>query len=1168
MTKKYSTKQALISSILVLALCCTMLVGTTFAWFTDSVSSANNVIKSGNLDVELEYWNGSAWVDVSGKSDILTNEYWEPGVTEIAYLRVANAGSLALKYQLGINIISEIAGKNAAGQEFKLSDYIFFDVIEGVNGETGAYANRDAALAAIANGKKISAGYTKASAMAPDEELYLALVVYMPTSVGNEANHNGTDEPEIELGINVIATQLANENDSFGNDYDEDAWHPDMQVYTAEDLAAAVSSAEPGTEIVLMDTVTLTQPLVIPAAASAATYSMRSTPATTTIDLNGNAIIGNVEKSVGHVIRNEGNLILRNGTVTSAANNGGSAIYNAEGAAIVLEDLIVSGAPQSGDGWPSYAINSYGSMYITEGVTVTSNHGAIAIYGDTVIDDADVIMNGFGGSSHVFYIGGEGTNVTINGGTYIHKGNVDGSLAYIMTGASLTINGGYFTASNGGYGLAAYKGSLTVNGGMFDNAFLDWGGPITINGGTYKTQPGAKYIPAGYKCAKNSDGNWVVTVAIQSPEDFQNALENAKNGEVITLLQDIVFTTGVGSNGISYTGDKSFTIDLNGHTVTSNLGGNALRFKIGEGNDVKDTTVTITIKNGTVISESGNWCAISASTADNSGNHIILNLEDLTVSASKAGDYAIKSWAGATINATNVTATGSYAGCFYAVGGEMVLNNCTAIQTGLHTAPYMSMAVAVSGGGKMTVNSGTYSTTPSAASDAYNQGSSHGSWCAGVMNSGGTLIINGGTFSNGNFGEDSLATAARGLIFGDTASVVEINGGTFNALKSVIDYQNNLGIQPNPNFLISGGTFSANPTAVTSYGGVTVADGYEVVENNGVWTVEQIKLVSVDGVEYGSLQDAVNAANGKTVTLLRDVTLKNGVLIPEGATVTIELNGHSISMIESLITTNYAIYNIGNLTLKDSVGTGSVNARGIYNGYDFDANIFPGAVLTVESGNYNAKGTNGGACVFNYGTAYINGGSFTSVGGYSLNNQSGASMTIANANANNGIYTTGATLTVNGGEIYGNRSGCHVLYAWNSIVTINNGTFYNNNSGNATIMAAGTTVMTIKDGTFGIKDGRVPGNGNTWTSCLTDTANTAVLTVDGGTFNGGVRVQSGTTMNINGGSFNDSYGSNYNIYGTVSVKGGSFTDDTAKNFANKYLADGYELDGNGVVSAK
>ena len=112
MTKTRSTKSSLMTSVLALFLCFAMLLGTTYAWFTDSVTSANNIIKSGNLDIELDYWNGTEWKDVKGASDILTNTLWEPGVTEIAYLRVANAGSLALKYQLGINIVSELGGIN------------------------------------------------------------------------------------------------------------------------------------------------------------------------------------------------------------------------------------------------------------------------------------------------------------------------------------------------------------------------------------------------------------------------------------------------------------------------------------------------------------------------------------------------------------------------------------------------------------------------------------------------------------------------------------------------------------------------------------------------------------------------------------------------------------------------------------------------------------------------------------------------------------------------------------------------------------------------------------------------------------------------------------------------------------------------------------------------
>ncbi|MBR2986382.1 MAG: SipW-dependent-type signal peptide-containing protein [Clostridia bacterium] len=222
MTNK-NTRRAFLASLMALLLCVSSLLGTTYAWFTDEVTSSNNIIASGNLDVELEYWTGSQWKDVNGASDILTNTLWEPGVTEVAYLRVANAGSLSFKYQLGINIISETAGKNAAGETLTLSDYIMFGVVESVNGETGAYANREAAIAAVTDAQKISAGYAKADSMKSGDELYLALVVYMPTTVDNAANHNGKDIPEINLGINVRASQLTSEKDSFDETYDNAA---------------------------------------------------------------------------------------------------------------------------------------------------------------------------------------------------------------------------------------------------------------------------------------------------------------------------------------------------------------------------------------------------------------------------------------------------------------------------------------------------------------------------------------------------------------------------------------------------------------------------------------------------------------------------------------------------------------------------------------------------------------------------------------------------------------------------------------------------------------------------------------------------------------------------------------------------------------------------------
>ena len=225
MTNKRTTKRALLSSVVALFLCFAMLIGTTYAWFTDSVTSANNIIKSGNLDITLEYWNGTGWVDVEGASDILTGDRWEPGYSDVAYLRIKNAGSLALKYQLGVNIVSETAGKNAAGELFLLSDYIYFGV-DDVNGETDAYATREAALAAVTEPALISTGYTVASSLEAGSDYdYLAMIVYMPTDVDNDANHDGVNIPQIDLGINVMATQDTVEADGFNtNDYDAGAW--------------------------------------------------------------------------------------------------------------------------------------------------------------------------------------------------------------------------------------------------------------------------------------------------------------------------------------------------------------------------------------------------------------------------------------------------------------------------------------------------------------------------------------------------------------------------------------------------------------------------------------------------------------------------------------------------------------------------------------------------------------------------------------------------------------------------------------------------------------------------------------------------------------------------------------------------------------------------------
>ena len=220
------TKFALLHSIIALVLCVSMLVGTTFAWFTDSVSSMNNIIQSGRLDIELDYFDGQSWVPVNGATNVFDPDaLWEPGYTQVVYLRIRNEGNLALKYQLGINVASQTTGINVAGETFKLSDYIHMGVVE----TSTQYTDRKTAIDALEESYTLSEGYTTFDEMtAEGEEHYLALVVYMPETVGNEANYRG-QAPQINLGIALRATQLTAESDSFDENYDEDAAFPELK---------------------------------------------------------------------------------------------------------------------------------------------------------------------------------------------------------------------------------------------------------------------------------------------------------------------------------------------------------------------------------------------------------------------------------------------------------------------------------------------------------------------------------------------------------------------------------------------------------------------------------------------------------------------------------------------------------------------------------------------------------------------------------------------------------------------------------------------------------------------------------------------------------------------------------------------------------------------------
>ena len=243
MTNRKSTKRALLGSVMAMVLCLAMLVGATFAWFTDTASTGVNKIQAGNLDVALEYSTDfKTWNKVTDTTKLFEDStVWEPGRTEVVYLRVKNAGTLALKYAVGMYNINEGRGKNVAGEFYYLSDYVKLGAVE----TTAAYADREAAINAVnaeartlkSIGSSAIIGEDQMVMLAPeaDAKTY-ALVLYMPTEVGNEANPKNNDPywaSKFSFGISVNATQAEYENDSYDNTYDHDA----PELFSAESFS-------------------------------------------------------------------------------------------------------------------------------------------------------------------------------------------------------------------------------------------------------------------------------------------------------------------------------------------------------------------------------------------------------------------------------------------------------------------------------------------------------------------------------------------------------------------------------------------------------------------------------------------------------------------------------------------------------------------------------------------------------------------------------------------------------------------------------------------------------------------------------------------------------------------------------------------------------------------
>ena len=238
MTNVKLARRAFVTSLVSMLLCFSMLMGTTFAWFTDSVTSEDNIIKSGTLKVTMEYTDdlNGTWTDAStGK--MFNYQYWEPGYSEVKYIKITNAGDLAFKFRLDI-----IPSMLPAAGEPNLADvidvYMLNPVTSAIDANTAMesvgtlsslMSEKDGAAHGIllpdaakgsvdADAMKKSLNLTDAQLAAiPAGEIIVALKLTMKDNAGNEYQDLTVGDG---FSVRLMATQVEAEADSFGTDYD------------------------------------------------------------------------------------------------------------------------------------------------------------------------------------------------------------------------------------------------------------------------------------------------------------------------------------------------------------------------------------------------------------------------------------------------------------------------------------------------------------------------------------------------------------------------------------------------------------------------------------------------------------------------------------------------------------------------------------------------------------------------------------------------------------------------------------------------------------------------------------------------------------------------------------------------------------------------------------
>ena len=518
MVKNNSIKRSLVASILILCLCFASFIGTTFAWFSDSVTSANNIIKSGTLDVQLLMHNGTEYVDISesekpifGENSLISDWedvdfLWEPGKTQIVYLGVKNAGNLAFKY----NVLVDVEDKGLVGAlDYAIIDGLAKDDADALSGASWS----DILAVEAVQSDLIKSGRTVAAengALDSDSYDYFALAVHMKEEAGNEYK-----DKSIVVDISIMAIQLSNESDSFGDDYDAGLNPITTYMFSGADINNSTTKS------------------------------------------GFFALSGNIKTSESNDRYGFGyEYIFRKGADYTLDMNGKTVVHdtvNDNGNGNALTYLFVANNPGT-----KLTINGDGKVY-----SGNSAGYACAVQGK---DGTLITINGgdFEVDNGIAVWAGTGSRIVINGGSFVNcNATTDHELIY-TSGGAIDIYGGFFHNTDGNYTLNVEDrnratSSITVYGGTYVNFDPSTGGQ----------DPGQIKVAEGYMVTSEAQANgdvWYTVVPVpegytvaSTANEVTDALEAGQN---IVLAKDIEFTEAL-------TIDGDIAIDLNGKKIST-----------------------------------------------------------------------------------------------------------------------------------------------------------------------------------------------------------------------------------------------------------------------------------------------------------------------------------------------------------------------------------------------------------------------------------------------------------------------------------------------------------------------------------------------------------------------------------------------------------------------